>query len=440
MEKLLINSNYKILDFKYEQDNLYNIIFKFCKENKVIIYNKNVNISFLNNIPYNLKDLDNDFSFILFSQSPKKHSLELINILYNNYSKYVFYTSYIEDKEIIISIDNNRVIYFNLLFSPNINFFDIFNVIKYDKFNKSPIYILPNIIILLFLTRDLYKPANLLKLIDNGNIMTNHFILNNELSSKFDHLNTYSMLLKTVFTQDLKKTNQEITTTYVNNTKSIILSNFIKTISKFDLSKNIILLDNCAIDILLDKEINYNETINMVIKNNSNSNKFNVIQYILDILKDILKENHIKYKKLLYNKSNLFLYNDFRLKKTNIFILTDDNKKISLMNIFNSSDYELIPIVKKYKNFLIPHEFVIIRFMILNLVSMQLYDPYFTTTGNGNKNIYSKYGSYIWSLCNSDIKHNKIYYTGVYRDDKMDRFKLGSYVYRPLQIAQKKQN
>ena len=165
MENLLINSNYKILDFKYEQNSLYDLIFKFCKDNKIIIFNKNVNIAFLNNTTYNLKDLDNDFSFILFSQIPKKHSFELINILYKNYSKYVFYTSYIEDKEIIISIDNNRIIYFNLLFSSNINFFDMFDAIKYDKFNKSPIYILPNIIVLLFLMHDLYKPSNLLKIV-----------------------------------------------------------------------------------------------------------------------------------------------------------------------------------------------------------------------------------------------------------------------------------
>ena len=72
--------------------------------------------------------------------------------------------------------------------------------------------------------------------------------------------------------------------------------------------------------------------------------------------------------------------------------------------------------------------------MILNLVSMQLYDKYF------NKNTYSKYGDSIWSLCNSNINHSKIYYTGVYRDDKMDRFKLGSYVYRPLQIDYKNTN
>jgi hypothetical protein len=87
--------------------------------------------------------------------------------------------------------------------------------------------------------------------------------------------------------------------------------------------------------------------------------------------------------------------------------------------------------VKKYNNFLIPHEFVIIRFMVLNLISTRLYDSYF------NENMYSKYGNDIWNLCKKNINHTKIYYYGTYRDDKMDRFKLGSYVYRPLQIEQK---
>lgn len=431
MEKLLTNSNYKILDFKYEQSNLYDLIFKFCKDNKVIIFNKNVNIAFLNNATYNLKDLDNDFSFILFSQAPKKHSLELINILYKEYSKYVFYTSYIEDKEIIISIDNNRIIYFNLLFSNNINFFQMFNVIKYDKFNKSPIYILPNIVVLLFLAHNLYKPGNLLKLVDDGKIMTNNFIVENELSDKFSDCKLYSMLLKNVF--NYRKNNEIVEGGKDNYTpqRFNILSKFIQIVSKLNISKDIILLDTYAINILLDREINYNETLNIIIKNNSNSNKFNIIQYLLDVIKDVLKEIKIKYKKILYNKSNLFVYNDFRLKKTNIYILTDENKKISLLNIFNSSDYELIPIVKKYNNFLIPHEFVIIRFMVLNLISTRLYDSYF------NENMYSKYGNDIWNLCKKNINHTKIYYYGTYRDDKMDRFKLGSYVYRPLQIEQK---
>jgi len=242
------------------------------------------------------------------------------------------------------------------------------------------------------------------------------------------------MLLKNIFkkNQNFNSKIQNTNVYFQSKTKSLVLSNFIKIISKFDISKDIIFLDTYAINILLDKEINYNETLNIIIKNNSNSNKFNIIQYVLDILKDILKEKKKKYNKNIYNKFNLFLYGDLRLKKTNICILNDENKKISLMNIFNSTDYELIPIVKKYNNFLIPHEFVIIRFMVLNLVSMQLYDPYF------NKNLYSKYGDDIWELCNTNIIHSKIYYTGVYRDDKMDRFKLGSYVYRPLQIEQKK--
>ena len=430
MEKLLINSNYKILDFKYEQNNLYNLIFKFCNMNNILIYNKNVNIAFLTNVTYNLQDLDNDFSFILFSQSPKKHATELSTIIFNEYSKYVFYTSYLDNKEIIISIDNNRMIYFNLLFSTNINFSEVFNIIKYDKYNKLPLNIMPNIIVLLYLVSELYKPSYLLKLIDNQKIFTHKYIFENELSNKLDNLNIYSLLLKNIFfnTKDNKHIDNPI---IINKTKSIILSNFIKMITKLDISKDIILLDTYAIDILLDNKINYNETLNLIIRNNSTSNKFNIIQYLLDILKDTLKENNIKYKKLLYNKSNLYLYNDFRLKKTNIYILTDSNKKISLINLFNSIDYELIPIVKEYKNFYIPHEFVIIRFMILNLISIQLYDAYF------NKNIYTQYGNNIWKLCNTNIEHKKIYYIGVYRDDKMDKFKLGSYVYRPMQIEQK---
>ena len=283
---------------------------------------------------------------------------------------------------------------------------------------------------MLYIVSELYKPSYFLKLVDNNKLFTHKYIFENELSDKFENVNTYILLLKNIFynAKDNKHIENPI---IINKTKAVILSNFLKIMSKLDMANDIVLLDTYAINILSDMEINYNETLNLIIRNNSNSNKFNIIQYILDILKDILKENHIKYKKILYNKSNLYVYDDFRLKKTNIYILTDDNKKISLINIFNSTDYELIPIVKEYNNFCIPHEFVIIRFMILNLISMQLYDSYF------NKNIYIKYGNDIWKLCNINIEHNKIYYTGLYRDDKMDKFKLGSYVYRPLQIEQK---
>ena len=108
-------------------------------------------------------------------------------------------------------------------------------------------------------------------------------------------------------------------------------------------------------------------------------------------------------------------------------MMTKDNKKISLINIFNSTDYELIPIIQTYNGFKIPHEFVIIRFILLNLLSSQLYDQYF------NINTYNTYLNYILTLYNLDIKYEKIFYTGIFRDEKLDKFKLGSNMIRPLQ-------
>lgn len=443
MEKILINSNYKILDFKYEQLNLYNIIFKFCKDNEILIFNKNINISFLQNKSYNLIDLDNDFVFILFSNSPKKHTIALSNLLFENYSKYVFYTSYIEDKELVISIDNNRLIYFNLLFSSNIDYGDKFNIIKYNKLNDIDytLLLVPNTILLLFLTHDLYKPAHLLKLIKDNKIATHKNIIHAN-TIDYQDIKKYATLMKYVFPTIINSKkelhNQFDSNNVSKDSKKYILTKFIDKVESLvtkysdNTLKNIILLDKYAIDVLTDNKIETgNEILNIIVPNNSNSNKFNIIQYILDILKDILDKENISYDKIMYKKTYLHIYNDFRLKKTNIYILNKQSKQLSLINIFNSADYELIPIVGKYKSFLIPHELVIIRYILLNLITSQLYDSYF------NQNTFDKYEGYIYKLCNTNIIHKKIYYTGIYRDEKMDKFKLGSYVTRPLQLKLK---
>ena len=41
--------------------------------------------------------------------------------------------------------------------------------------------------------------------------------------------------------------------------------------------------------------------------------------------------------------------------------------------------------------------------------------------------------NYILTLYNLDIKYEKIFYTGIFRDEKLDKFKLGSNMIRPLQ-------
>jgi hypothetical protein len=428
INNLLINSEYKILDIKLKKTKLYEIIFKLCEDNNILIFNENFNISFIKNINYTLKDLNNDFNFILFSNSPKTHAIKLVDIIYNTYSKYVFYTINLNDNEIVITIDNDRIIYFNLLFSNNIDYLSRFNIIKYDKLDNynSKLLLLSNELILFFITHELYKPSRFINLI-NDNILFEYKKNNIENITHINNLSyieKYVILLNKLF-NNIKKS--KINVDIINRTKNKILSNFINEISDLDISNNIILLDQLAINILSKEELNYNNTLNFIIQNNSTSNNFNNIQYIIEILKDILKKNKINYTNIAYNKSNLYFYNDFRLKKTTIFIISDDNKKLTLMNVYNSIDFELIPIIQRYKNFNIPHEFVIVRFILLNLITSQAYDNYF------NKDIYTSYINNIYKLYKLDIIYEKIFYKGIYKDEKHDKFALGSYVVRPLQ-------
>ena len=92
INNLLINSNYKILDIKNDNKLLYDIILQFCEDNNILVYNKNLNISHIQNTQYKLNDLDNDFIFILFSNSPKTHAVSLVDIIFIKYTKYVVYT------------------------------------------------------------------------------------------------------------------------------------------------------------------------------------------------------------------------------------------------------------------------------------------------------------------------------------------------------------
>lgn len=429
---LLNNSTYKILDLKNDINTFKNIIIKFCELNNILLFNKNLNISLIRNEKYDMNDLDNDFSFILFSNFPKKHATDLVSILFKEYSKYVFITSYLNNNEIIISIDNTKVIYFNLLFSSNIEYKTKIRPIKYNN-----VYLLPNDIILLFLTHELYNPTIFIELINDNTLMTyKNTIYEKKPINKLTNIEKYYILLKKTFPYNKSNDNniEIINKSYTQGLKNKILFNFFKIILTLDISKSMILLDIHAINILSSNNLLpsvYNDTLNFIIQNNSNSNKFNIIQYILDIIKDILNQQKIKYKNIAYKKSNLYLYNDFRLKKTNIYLITDDNKKISLINLFNSTDYELVPIIQKYKNLNIAHEFVIIRFMLINLIEIKLYDPYF------NDSIYNKYIINISKLYTLNIGYIKIFYIGLYKDEKIDKFKLGTNTTRPLQLELK---
>ena len=156
--------------------------------------------------------------------------------------------------------------------------------------------------------------------------------------------------------------------------------------------------------------------------------KTNLKPYIKLIENIIKKNNKLSKYEITIKKSSFYIYNDFRLKKYIIKVIDNNTHKIyNIATFFNSTSYELIPIVYEYKNIKIPHQLVIIRFLLLNLISLQLFDKKY------DSKIYQTFIYNIIRTKKINIQFKNIYYDGIFIDDKIDKFKLGSNIYRPWQ-------
>jgi hypothetical protein len=416
MENLLKNSNYKILNYKKDLFKLYNIIFNFCKKNNIIISNYNYNISLINKYKYNLHDINNDFNFILFSYNPKRDAINLVNEIYNNYTKYTFLNSYVFDKEITISIDNMRIIHFYLLFESENK---IVNKLNYLS-NNNLLY-LPNYIELFYVVHKLYNPNNFLKYLEYDYTKFDNYNKLIETPIKgYDLTYVYNKLINNLEHNNLYYKNQ----LDKNNIKNKIIDLLFNELLNNNLNLNLILLDINAIEYLLHFKLDNINNLYFILDNLDNN-----LKLIIKVIDNIIKKNNILLKyEIVSKKSSFYIFNDFRLKKYIIKIIDQNTNKIyNIATFFNSTSYELIPIVEQYKNIKIPHQFVIIRFLLLNLISLQLFD----------KNYNSKnYQTFIYNIIRTkkiNINFKNIYYEGIFIDDKIDKFKLGSYVYRPWQ-------
>ena len=423
IDSLLCKSKYQILNFKRDLNKLYNLIFDFCSKNNIIISNYNINISIYNKIKYDLLDLENDFKFNLLSINPYKDALKLSNLLYNSYSQYIVMSSYLRNKEIIITIDNNKIIQFQLLFLyvdekkklNNIKFttFDMnFNNKQYKLNYSTDLYEL------LLLTHKLYHPTYFLKFYKENNSLTNIFS---------------QLILSLLKSNELivKKLEYE----YKNKVLENIRNNLIKSIY-LDIYSDIkiILLDNYAIKSILNNNIdinnlNYNDILHIIIESK-------YLDYIIKILNDYIDSNlDSKQYNILIKTNTVYIINDFRFKRKNIILFNKETgKKNTVLYIYNSLDYEVIPTILENKILYIPHFLVILRFLIINLYFMQLFDPLYDKTS---------YNKFIQKISNIIIintnekslfkKYNLINYIGVFIDERIDKFKLGSFIYRPWQ-------
>jgi hypothetical protein len=433
INNILFKSKYKILNYKSELIQLYNLIFKYCDENQVLISNININLSHINNNNYKLYDLDNDFNFNIYSINPYKDALNISNIIYKKYSKYVVMTSYLRNKEIIITIDNNRLIKIQLLFlyKKDNEADNLLNTIEYNKIklksiyneidnsNKSYIFNInytSNLLELCILTHKLYHPTIFLKY-NNGD--------------EYIH-NCFDTIVKSLGIGTKKE--------YKN-----VKNNFIKNLRKEVFNK---LCNDDIMQIILLDMIAYKYIINNYDYNSIDDNDFDEIPHIivqskyLELIKKIINNaiNNEYYINIKFD--TLYLINDFRFKRTNIQIINKDNTKNTLLYIYNNLDYEVIPTISNVTNQIyIPHIFVIIRFLIINHYYNKLFNKYYN-------NEYTKHTIYIISQLYENLiqyYNNKngdklVEYLGIYIDDRIEKFKLGAVIYRPWQYEKKYNN
>lgn len=434
---LLEKSKYKILNFKSDIIKLYNLIFDYCSKNKLLISNININIS---NNNYKLYDLDNDFIFNLYALDPYITGLSISNLIYNNYSKYVVMSSYLRNKDIIISIDNNKTIRIQLLFIPLVinEGNELLNKIGYNsyKLNKNIYFNINNnykenvefnikysdeLLELLILSHKLYHPTHFLKYYKNISDSNLHKLEKILLSKNKINQNKINRNI-------IVKKNDELKNIRYNIINKISNSNDIKIILLdiygIDIIEKILTNNNINIEY---NNVNYNNIIHLIINSN-------YIELIKKIISNIIDENKFN---LIIKTNNLYIINDFRLKRIEYQLINKKtNDKYILMYVYNSLDYEVIPTINKIKNIYIPHIFVLIRFLILNIYFNKLFNK------NYNKYIYDNFILNIARLFNQLERYNNninnnVKYLGTFIDDKIDKFKLGSIIYRPWQYYKK---
>lgn len=358
LDNIISNARFKADLFKEDaQWNIIkNIVFEFCEKNMLIISN---------NSKYD--------KYILYSFDPYVHSLDLCKELYSN-MKYIRLITSIYKKEFII-----------------MNIFKPIIIIRSALVNRQFMINLhldyyPEFLYSIFKYKDLYNYKNCKELY--------------EMETYNDDSNIYNFC-KEKGIQIKNKTDNIHNKFYRNIIQHIY--EFISTINE------IIFLDNYCIEILKkDNNIDYHDIINVIYLNTTE-----LLFWINNTIKEFMKKENMKYEISIrqYNNMN---FDDFRLNRNSITIsyTKDDSKKsIELINIFNATSYDPIPIIK-IKGKLFPHVFVFRRFILIIISILLIYKPY-------------SYKDRINNLliCYKNYTHpdGDIIYTGIFRLESYDK-------------------
>ena len=372
----MINSQ-TIESYKNETNiKIIKIIKTFCLENNIILEFDNNSI---------------DFEFILYSVEPYKHSNNLSNLLYQEISKFIILYTKIENKELAISVNNQKIIFIKLLFIPNRSIFEKFDIIPQNK----NLIIMPDMINLYLQTEENINLDNILK---------------NNLIDKEKYQSIIPVNKKNINKQHIDK----------NSIKNKVIKELYSFLKQYD----IIFLDYYGLNENIDT---FNNTLQFIYQ-------VNIINEIKNKINESLKKLNIE-ADIIINTDRTYMINNFRLRKILIYLSIYNKKyksfnKINILNCFNELEYNILPVLISNKN--ITHPYILLKYVIINLIYIQLYSN--TKHISYFDNI--EYLKKILAMDNNDIKKYK--FIGIYKNEELDLYIYN--VYRPYQYFLKYNN
>ena len=397
IDNILENAIFKVNKYKNTEFyiNIKKQIINYCSKNLIIL--KDIN------------DIDNNI-YNLYTIDPSKVSYELCNLLFK-FDKYITLIINIHNKSFTIKINNEPLINIYLLF-----IYDNKNIYKIIKFNKhNNLFYLPPFIKCIIIYKELYNIDTFYK--HNENEL---FKIQNEFIS--DIITEY-------------KKEKIINNQNNNSIKYELIKELYHKLYKNKI-KHIKLDYYYLMQIQKNNNIDFNNSLNIIIEQISD----------IDIIKNILIEIYTKkYQNNKFDnndiihiqKNNTYVIHDFRLIHYKIYLIHYNKKHnsynhILLLNVFNSLEYEILPVIKQDDDY-ITHYFVIYRFIFIIILNIMLYEKTHQYKINNYIDIINEIDKFIK---NNNININNYNFIGNYRDYNLDKIllnnKFKNYPYKPL--------
>lgn len=259
--------------------------------------------------------------FIVYSLSPLQLANHITNTIFEVYNKYVTMSTLLVDKEFIININNENLIYV-ILFVPVIS---------------SKTYILPLSLIKSMVFKKLYNITEYVN-IDQDALQ----ILYKKCKKDLILGGASSIKENTMLKQTMLERIYEEIKTHPTIQPNVVFLSYIEEL--------------CS-----GAPIDFTITMNLIVLNETAQQE--IIQVFMNML-----QNHSGYRIKIAEHTSFYIPNDFRLRKTNIYLQSTSKKmeKIYLCNIYNSGTYEILPCIERF-DVLVPSKLVLLRFLYLDL-------------------------------------------------------------------------